>query len=81
MFAHSEAAAGAVAMQCALGMATYETALGICHLRKLNPHLQDCFVQSSQSHMAARQPLAWSATPAALIGTSSFAYQGTNCCI
>ena len=84
-FAHSEAAAGVIGLLCSVNIHGIGSLVGIQHLRSVNPHAQECLQDAARAHNTAvpRQPEPWvlSGEKHQAVGTSSFAYQGTNCCV
>ena len=78
---HTEAAAGATGLLYAFELQARQSVLGLQHLRNLNPHVADLKHSSTQACtlVAPRQKAGLSSmTCSALVGTSSFAFQGTN---
>ena len=89
---HSEAAAGLVAVLRSIETHSHALVPGVWHLRSLNPHVANCFTSGATASeggkaelfTAGRQPCSWQGSAHAnteLASVSSFAYQGTNCCV
>ena len=85
MFSHSEPSAGMVSMLCALGITgSGGGAIGIQHLRSVNPLVQESMAPLSRDESCFSLPRQSSGTAwlrSGMVATSSFAYQGTNCCL
>eukprot|EP00951_Prasinocladus_malaysianus_P038716 scaffold427198_cov47-Prasinocladus_malaysianus.AAC.1 len=82
MLGHSEAAAGLASLVSAVSFHKHQHLLGVRHLRHVNPHVCSLLEQpGGTSHLclqAARQHTPFADTTS-MMGSSSFAYQGTNC--
>ena len=77
---HTEAAAGATGLLYAFELQARQSVLGLQHLRNLNPHVSDLKHSTQACTLVAPRQQAGlaSMTSKTLVGTSSFAFQGTN---
>eukprot|EP00951_Prasinocladus_malaysianus_P023804 scaffold203493_cov52-Prasinocladus_malaysianus.AAC.1 len=79
---HSEAAAGTIGLLYCTALVQKRLQASLIHLRQLNPHLETFLGSTSQANfwLTPRQNLGTtSSVPVAFaVGTSSFAYMGTN---
>ena len=86
MFSHSEPSAGMVSMLCALGSTgSGGGAIEIQHLRSVNPLVQESMSSLSRDDRSCfslpRESSGLASLRGGVVATSSFAYQGTNCCL